>query len=250
MIQSPIITAFGLKKTYRGASKPAVDDLSFDVRQKEIFGLLGPNGTGKSTTLMMLCGLTKMDAGSMEVLGLDVRQKGAEVRRRIGVAPQEIALFPTMTAYENLVYFSRMYGLPGTAIRETVLEYLKVFGLADKSSQRVATFSGGMKRRLNLVAALLHRPQLLILDEPTSGVDVQSRRMILDYMRRLQAEGVTILYSSHLLDEAEKVCSRFVILDEGRRIAAGALAEILEANGGSDNLEQMFLHLTGRGVRD
>jgi ABC-2 type transport system ATP-binding protein len=239
-----------LTKVYQGAEKPAVDQLHFTVREGEIFGLLGPNGAGKSTTLMMLCGLLKIDAGSIRVFGLDVARQGAEIRREIGVAPQEIALFPTLTAYENLVYFCRMYGLPGAAIQNTVNHFLEVFGLLDKAKMRVLHFSGGMKRRLNLIAALLHAPRLLILDEPTSGVDVQSRNMILDYMRKLQAEGVTILYSSHLLDEAEKVCSQFAIIDEGRLIAAGTLAEMLAANGGGADLEEVFLHLTGKGIRD
>jgi ABC-2 type transport system ATP-binding protein len=246
----PIIRVSGLTKVYRGSEKPAVDQLSFVVHEKEIFGLLGPNGAGKSTTLMMLCGLLKMDAGSIEVFGLDVDKKGAESRRQIGVAPQDIALFPILTAYENLAYFCRMYGLEGASIRKTVNHFLDVFGLLNKANLRVLHFSGGMKRRLNLIAALLHNPRLLILDEPTSGVDVQSRSMILDYMRTLQAQGVTILYSSHLLEEAEKICSRFAIIDEGRPIAAGTLADMLAASGSGTNLEQLFLHLTGKAIRD
>ncbi|MBA4396816.1 MAG: ABC transporter ATP-binding protein [Syntrophus sp. (in: bacteria)] len=240
----------GLTKAYKGSEKPAVDQLNFVVHERNIFGLLGPNGAGKSTTLMMLCGLLKIDAGSIDVFGLDVDRKGADIRRQIGVAPQDIALFPTLTAYENLVYFCRMYGLEGASMRKTVNHFLDVFGLLDKANMRVLHFSGGMKRRLNLIAALLHHPRLLILDEPTSGVDVQSRNMILDYMRKLQAEGVTILYSSHLLEEAEKVCSQFAIIDEGRLIAEGTLAEMQAANRGGDNLEQLFLHLTGKGIRD
>jgi ABC-2 type transport system ATP-binding protein len=250
MTASSIIQVSGLTKVYKGSVKPAVDQLNFVVHEKDIFGLLGPNGAGKSTTLMMLCGLLKIDSGSIDVFGLDVDRKGADIRRQIGVAPQDIALFPTLTAYENLVYFCRMYGLEGASIRNTVNHFLDVFGLLDKANMRVLHFSGGMKRRLNLIAALLHHPRLLILDEPTSGVDVQSRNMILDYMRKLQVEGVTILYSSHLLEEAEKVCSQFAIIDEGRLIAEGTLAEMQAANGGGDNLEQLFLHLTGKGIRD
>jgi ABC-2 type transport system ATP-binding protein len=250
MTATLIIEALGLMKTYRGATTPAVDHLGFAVSEGEIFGLLGPNGAGKSTTIMMLCGLLKIDSGSISVFGLDVARSGAQIRKKVGVAPQDIALFPSLTAYENLVYFGRMYGLPGATIGPTVHQFLEIFGLDDKAHRRVMHFSGGMKRRLNLIAALLHRPRLLILDEPTSGVDVQSRTMILDYMRRLKAEGVTIIYSSHLLDEAEKICSRFAIIDEGRLVAEGTLASILSANGGTQNLEQLFLHLTGRGIRD
>lgn len=250
MSAAPIILVSELTKTYPGSLKPAVDQLSFAVPEGEIFGLLGPNGAGKSTTLMMLCGLLKIGAGTIQVFGLNVDREGAEIRRQIGVAPQDIALFPNLTARENLFYFCRMYGLKGRVIHDVVHHYLEVFGLLDKANMRVSHFSGGMKRRLNLIAALLHHPRLLVLDEPTTGVDVQSRKMILDYMKRLQLEGVTILYSSHLLEEAEKVCSKFAIIDEGHLIAAGTLTEMLAANGGGDNLEQLFLHLTGKGIRD
>lgn len=249
MTASSIISVSGLTKIYKGSARPAVDRLNFVVQEGEIFGLLGPNGAGKSTTLMMLCGLLQIDSGSVEVFGLDVSRSSSEIRGQIGVAPQEIALFPMLTAYENLDYFCRMYGIHGASIRKAVNDFLDLFGLLDKAHMRVLNFSGGMKRRLNLIAALLHHPRLLILDEPTSGVDVQSRSMILDYMRTLQAQGVTILYSSHLLEEAEKVCSRFVIIDEGRLIASGALSDMLAAVGGT-NLEQLFLHLTGKGIRD
>jgi len=250
MTGSVIVEVSGLKKVYRGSQKPAVESLNLVVREKEIFGLLGPNGAGKSTTIMALCGLLKIDSGSISVFGQDVRQKGSEIRKQIGVAPQEIALFPTLTAYENLSYFGRMYGLKGVTIRSRVQEYLERFGLIEKAGARVAQFSGGMKRRLNLIAALLHHPRLLILDEPTSGVDVQSRKMILDYLLALRSEGVTVIYSSHLLEEAEKVCSRFAVLDEGRLITEGNLADMQGLNGGSGNLEQLFLKLTGKGTRD
>lgn len=244
-----IIEVSGLTKIYKGSGKPAVDHLDIEVREKEIFGLLGPNGAGKSTTLMMLCGLLKSDSGSARVFGLEVCKNGDEIRRQIGVAPQDIALFPSLTARENLVYFCRMYGLEGAAIRLRVNHLLEVFGLIDRANMRVLQFSGGMKRRLNLIAALLHQPRLVILDEPTAGVDVQSRNMILDYMKTLQAEGVAILYSSHFMDEAERICSRFAILDEGRLLAQGALADMLASVGGNC-LEELFLRLTGKAVRD
>ncbi|MBN1665083.1 MAG: ABC transporter ATP-binding protein [Deltaproteobacteria bacterium] len=250
MTDSSLIQVSGLRKIYRGAEMPAVDNLSFVVHEGDIFGLLGPNGAGKSTTIMALCGLLKINAGSIQIFGLSINQKGAEIRKLIGVAPQEIALFPMLTAYENLAYFGRMYGLDRATIRQRVDHLLEDFGLKEKAKVRVAHFSGGMKRRLNLIAALLHRPRLLILDEPTSGVDVQSRKMILDYLLSLQAEGVTIIYSSHLLDEAENLCSWFSILDEGRLIAEGKLKDMPAMNSGSRNLEQLFLELTGKRTRD
>lgn len=245
-----VVEVSGLKKIYRGSRKAAVEDLNFAVRERDVFGLLGPNGAGKSTTIMALCGLLKIDGGRISVFGRDARRQGGEIRRRIGVAPQEIALFPSLTAAENLSYFGRMYGLDGSTIRRQADRLLELFGLAEKAHARVARFSGGMKRRLNLITALLHSPRLLILDEPTSGVDVQSRKMILDYLLALNAEGVTIIYSSHLLEEAERVCSRFAILDEGRLIADGSLTDLLAGSGGSGSLEQMFLRFTGREVRD
>ncbi|MEI6969900.1 MAG: ABC transporter ATP-binding protein [bacterium] len=249
MTTPAVIEVSGLTKVYRGSGKPAVDQLSFEVHEREIFGLLGPNGAGKSTTLMALCGLLRCDAGSVRVFGLDAARHGDEIRSQIGVAPQDIALFPALTAAENLVYFCRMYGLRRSSIHSNVNHFLEEFGLLDKANMRVQHFSGGMKRRLNLIAALLHHPRMVILDEPTSGVDVQSRNMIVDYMTKLRSDGVTILYSSHLLEEAERICTRFAIIDEGRMIAKGALADMLAASG-RNNLEDLFLHLTGRGIRD
>ena len=249
MDETPIVRASGLTKRYRGASEPAVDDLALSVCAGDIFGLLGPNGAGKSTTIMMLCGLLRPDAGRIEVFGQDIGRRGTEIRRQIGVAPQEIALFPALTAEENLTYFGRMYDLPGKVIRERVRDLLAAFGLAEKAHARVAQFSGGMKRRLNLMAALLHRPRLLILDEPTSGVDVQSRRMILDHLQALRAEGTTIIYSSHLLEEAEAICTRFTIIDRGRLLCRGALHDLL-AQDDCPTLEALFLKLTGREIRN
>ena len=245
-----IVEVSALTKTYRGATTPAVDGLDFIVGEGEIYGLLGPNGAGKSTTLMMLCGLLRRDAGCIRVFGMDIDSHSGEIRKRLGVAPQEIALFPTLTAYENLFYFGRMYGMPGSEIRETLHRTLEEFGLADKARMPVAQFSGGMKRRLNLIAALMHNPRLLILDEPTTGVDVQSRSMILDHLEALKAKGMTIIYSSHLLEEAERVCTRLAVIDEGRLVAEGTLADILAPHDGCANLEQLFLKLTGRGIRN
>lgn len=246
----PVVEISRLKKIYKGASKPAVDDLSFCVAEGDIFGLLGTNGAGKSTTLMILCGILPLTDGLARVLNWNVGQQNAEIRKQIGIATQDIALFPTMTARENLTYFGRMYGLKKKIIRERVDDMLHEFGLMEKADNRIAHFSGGMKRRLNLIAALLNEPRLLILDEPTSGVDVQSRTMILDYMKKLQKEGCTIIYSSHLLDEAEKICNQFAIIDGGRLIASGTLKEMLAEQNGACDLENMFLQLTGREIRN
>ncbi len=199
---------------------------------------------------MMMCGLLTPDGGSISLLGMNVKNKGAAIRKHIGVAPQEIALFPTLTAYENLFYFGRMYGLDAAVIKERIESYLTTFDLKEKANARIQTFSGGMKRRLNLIAALLHQPKLIILDEPTSGVDVQSRNVILDFLVALAAKKTTIIYSSHLLAEAERICTHLAILDAGKLIVAGTPEQVMEATPGNDTLEQVFLTLTGKNIRD
>jgi len=239
-----------LTKQYPHSAKRAVSSLTFEIQEGSVFGLLGPNGAGKSTTVMMLCGLMRPDAGSISVFGLDVLEKGADIRKRIGVAPQEIALFPTLTAYENLFYFGRMYGMRAADIRSQIKKYLHIFGLSEKRNKIVSTFSGGMKKRLNLIAAILHHPKLIILDEPTAGVDVQSRNMILDFLKSMRYEGATIIYSSHVLEEAERICSHLGIIDEGKLITAGTRTSIMSAHHECKNLEQLFLKLTGKNIRD
>ena len=239
-----------LSKQYPHSAKRAVSSLTFTIEEGSVFGLLGPNGAGKSTTVMMLCGLMRPDAGSISVFGLDVLEQGADVRRQIGVAPQEIALFPMLTAYENLFYFGRMYGMRAAEIDAQIKKYLHVFGLAEKRNKIVSTFSGGMKKRLNLIAAILHHPKLIILDEPTAGVDVQSRNLILDFLDSLKKDGTTIIYSSHVLEEAERICSHLGIIDEGKLITTGTRTSIMNAHLDCKNLEQVFLKLTGKNIRD
>jgi ABC-2 type transport system ATP-binding protein len=237
-------------KQYNSAEKKAVDGLSFSVERGEVFGLLGPNGAGKSTSVMMLCGLTNCDVGNIKVLDLDVSTNSRLVRKKIGVAPQDIALFPTLTANENLCYFGRMYGLSSQEINTQISNLVERFGLSDKLKKPVQSYSGGMKRRLNLIAALLHSPELLLLDEPTAGVDVQSRSLITEYLKEINQKGITILYSSHLMDEAERVCNRFGFIDNGKMIAIGSLQELKIEHPDCDSLEDIFLKLTGRNVRE
>ena len=239
-----------LTKQYIKSPKPAVSSLTLEIPEGSVFGLLGPNGAGKSTTVMILCGLMRPDAGSVSVMGEDMLEHGSMLRKKIGVAPQEIALFPSLTAYENLFYFGRMYGLSSTLIRTQIDKYLQIFGLNEKANKHVHTFSGGMKRRLNLIAALLHQPKLVILDEPTAGVDVQSRNLILDFLSDLKAQGTTIIYSSHVLEEAERICSHLGIIDEGKLITTGTRESVMAAHPDCRNLEQIFLKLTGKNIRD
>lgn len=199
---------------------------------------------------MMLCGLMKPDSGSIHLLGMDTRHNGAGIRKRIGVATQEIALFPTLTAMENLQYFGKMYGLKAVTIKEKINNYLEIFGLSGKSHKQVHTFSGGMKRRLNMIAALLHDPAILILDEPTAGVDVQSRNILLDFLMSLKNKNITIVYSSHFLEEAEKICTRMAIIDEGKLVTEGVPAELIGKQEDCSTLESLFLKLTGKHIRD
>lgn len=249
-IMSIAIALNQVVKSYAGAKQPAVQGLSLQVNEGEIYGLLGPNGAGKSTSVMMICGLTPYSSGEINVLGFDAKSKSATIRSLIGVAPQEIALFPTLTAAENLTYFGNMYGLRGKKLRDTIAHYVEAFGLTSKLNEQVASFSGGMKRRLNLIAALLHEPKLLIIDEPTAGVDVHSRNLIIDILKGLNHKGMTILYSSHLMEEAEKLCTRFGIIDEGKLIAEGTREELLQQNTNCKDIEELFLHLTGKSMRD
>jgi ABC-2 type transport system ATP-binding protein len=249
-MNEPIVRIQSITKKYKGSAHPAINNLSLDIPAGSVFGLLGPNGAGKSTLVMMLCGLMEPDAGSIQLLGMDVRAKGSAVRNQIGVAPQDIALFPTLTAFENLFYFGKMYGLKSDVIRKRVTDYLEIFSLSDKAQKRVQTFSGGMKRRLNLIAALLHDPKLLILDEPTSGVDVQSRNILLDYLVTLKTKQITIIYSSHFLQEAEKICTRMAVIDEGKLIIQGIPLDLIGEHEECTTLESLFLKLTGKHIRD
>lgn len=247
---SVVVQIKELSKLYADAIQPAVSNLTLNISEGTVFGLLGPNGAGKSTLVMMLCGLMKPTSGSISILGMDVAEFGSDIRKHIGVAPQEIALFPTLTAYENLFYFGRMYGLPTNKIKESIQHYLQVFGLTDKANKRVQTFSGGMKRRINLIAALLHDPKLLILDEPTAGVDIQSRNVVINFLKELKAKGVTLIYSSHFLEEAERICTDLAVIDEGKLIAQGTPPEIMRKHPDCHNLEDLFLKLTGKNIRD
>nr|WP_156040288.1 ABC transporter ATP-binding protein [Alicyclobacillus macrosporangiidus] len=221
----PAISLQGVRKSY-GANL-ALADVTLTVRRGTCFGLLGPNGAGKSTAMKILCGVLKPDAGQVSVLGLDVARDPVAARRLVGYVPQDITLYESLTAVDNLRFFGGLYGLRGAALANHVQEALRRVGLASRARDRVGTYSGGMKRRLNIAAALLHRPQLLILDEPTVGVDPQSRNHILELIRGLRADGVTVVYATHYMEEAEAVCDDVAILDHGRVLTQGSLGEVL-----------------------
>lgn len=238
-----VISIDHVVKHYKGAARPAVNNLTLNIESGEIYGLLGPNGAGKSTTVMMICGLIKPDQGSVSIMGLDPVTKGAIIRSKVGVATQEIALFPSLTGMENLNYLSRIYGIrPDNKNLKSLLER---FGLDDQSKTLVASYSGGMKRRLNLIASILHKPEILILDEPTAGVDVQSRSLILSYLQELNRFGVTIIYSSHILEEAERLCHTVGILWQGSLTEEGPVQGLLQKFD-SKSLEEVYLNISGK----
>jgi ABC-2 type transport system ATP-binding protein len=209
----------------------AVDDLSFEVGRGEVFGLLGPNGAGKSTSIGMAVGLLVPDSGSVEIDGIG-QPRETKTRTSIGVAPQALALYDELTGEENLGFFGQVYGMGGSRLRDRVGAVLDMIGLAEKRRERVKTYSGGMKRRLNLGAALLHDPPVLMLDEPTAGVDPQSRNNILEMVQRLAADGKSVIYTTHYMEEAAKVCDRIAIMDKGKILAMGSLDQLLGSYGG------------------
>ena len=220
--------------------KLAVDDISFDIREGEIFSLLGPNGAGKTTTISILSTLFSPSAGDASILGYSVTKNPMEVKRLIGVVPQEIALYDGMTALENLNFWGEMYGLSGGALKTRGKELLEQIGLADRAKERIKTYSGGMKRRVNIAVGLMHKPRLLFMDEPTVGIDPQSRRAILDSVKSLNKAGMTILYTTHYMEEAQELSDRVGIIDHGKLIALGTQSELTAKVGEMDTL---ILHL-------
>jgi ABC-2 type transport system ATP-binding protein len=224
MTDGDLIAVNNLAKQYN--SHAAVRGVTFTVRSGEVFGLLGPNGAGKTTTISMLSCLLEPSAGDAWVAGHSVRAEPMAVRRAIGVVPQEIALYPTLTARENLRFWARMYEVPGGIATRRVEEVLDIVGLRDRAGERIDTYSGGMKRRINIAVGLLHRPRLLMLDEPTVGVDPQSRTNILETVKQLNRAGLTVLYTSHYMEEVEFLCDRIAIMDLGRIIAMGTQKEL------------------------
>lgn len=215
----------------------AVDHVSFAVRQGDIFSLLGPNGAGKSTTISMISGLITPDGGDAFVFGCSVISDAAAAKSFIGIVPQEIALYSDLSARENLEFWGKMYGLRGEALKKRVDEVLALIGLEERQQDRVEKYSGGMKRRVNIGVALLHKPALIIMDEPTVGIDPQSRRHILDGVRALQAQGATILYTTHYMEEAQELSDYIAIMDEGKIIAAGTHGELVRLIGRQDRLD-------------
>jgi ABC-2 type transport system ATP-binding protein len=230
-----MLVCAGLRKTY--GDRVAVAGVSFHIDRGETYGLLGPNGAGKTTTISMACGLLTRDAGEVTVDGRPVGPRSTDAKAAIGLVPQEVALYDDLSAEENLRFFGRLQGLVGRDVATRVAEVLELVGLADRAGDRVGEYSGGMKRRANIAAGLLHRPKLLVLDEPTVGVDPQSRNAILESVEALGAEGLSVLYTTHYMEEAERLCDRIGIIDEGRLVAEGDRRALIDRLGAGDRVE-------------
>jgi len=250
MSNTAIIEIQNLTKTFKNATEPAVNGITFSINRNEIFGLLGPNGAGKTTTISILCGLFPPGSGKVLIDGKDLHTELASIKNIIGIVPQDIALYPTLTARENLEFYGSMYGLHGKDLKEKIEMWLQKLGLSETAKRKLSTFSGGMKRRVNLIAGVIHQPKILFLDEPTVGVDVQSRNVIIEHLKEINATGTTIIYTSHHMEEAESFCTRVSIIDHGKILTQGTPAELISNNRGSTNLEHVFLNLTNRKLRD
>ncbi len=241
-----MITVENIKKSY--GSIQAVSGISFTIHPGETFGLLGPNGAGKSTTIQMLSGLLKPDSGTIEINGISDPTR-LEVRKNIGTTPQSIALYDDLTGWENLSFFGKLYGLSGKALKSRCEWALEFSGLSERRKDRVGIYSGGMKRRLNLACSLLHEPQVLLMDEPTAGVDPQSRNLIFENIQQIKQSGRIILYTTHYMEEAQRLCGRVAIMDHGKLLALDTVEGLVRTYGGNSILEAVFdqapKHLNG-----
>ena len=241
MTDDGVITVESLSKHYDGFT--AVEDVSFEIKRGEIFGLLGPNGAGKSTIISILCCLLEPTSGRVIIDGYDVEKNTTEIKKIIGVVPQEISLYYTLTARENLEFYAKIYGLSGKAMKDRIDELLEMVGLTARADDRLEGYSGGMKRRINIAVALLHNPRILFLDEPSTGVDPQSRKRIYDTIRDLNRQGMTVLLTTHQMEDAEKLCHRIAIVDKGKLIALDTLEGLLKMVGETD-----IVHITAKEI--
>ena len=223
-----MITVKNLTKKF--ANVEALKGISFSIDKGEIFGLLGPNGAGKTTTISILSTLTQQDSGEVTLNGFDVNKDSKKVKQIIGVVPQEIALYQELTAYDNLIFWGGLYDIPADKLKDKVNEILKLVGLFERKDDKIKTYSGGMKRRINIASALLHSPEIIFMDEPTVGIDPQSRNLIYDVIETLNKKGITIVYTTHYMEEAERLCKRIGIIDNGKIVAQGTIDELHAAN--------------------
>jgi ABC-2 type transport system ATP-binding protein len=251
-LNETVLKLEGLTKKYD--NKPVVDHISLEIKKGEIFGLLGPNGAGKSTTMNMVCSLVKPTVGKVELFGHDTKTEMNKVKSKIGYIPQELAIHGNLKAWENVELFTSLYGIKGEQLKQAVTRSLEFVGLEDKRNGFAKTFSGGMKRRLNIACAIGHNPELLIFDEPTVGIDPQSRNFILEKIKYVNKQGATVIYTSHYMEEIEAICTRIAIMDNGKIIAIGTKEELVEMvtsdKDSNMTLEEVFLTLTGKKLRD
>lgn len=235
-----LIKVTGLTKSYENS--PAVSDLSFSVKKGEIVGLLGPNGAGKSTTINILATVLKPDSGNISICGYNLQNEKNKIKQSIGIVPQDLAIYEEISAEKNVSFFASLYGLRGQKLKERTAFALDLVGLTDKRKNKPKTFSGGMKRRLNIACAIAHDPQIIIMDEPTVGIDPQSRNHILESILKLKEHGVSILYSTHYMEEVEHIADRILVIDKGKQIAGRTLKELLQSY---ENRVIYFLELDG-----
>lgn len=247
-----VVKLDGLIKKYD--NKPVVDGLTLDIKEGEIFGLLGPNGAGKSTTMNMICSLLKPTAGNIELFGMDIKKDAKKIKPLIGYIPQDLAIYGNLKAWENVELFTSLYDVKGAELKKAIDDSLEFVELTDRRNSYAKTFSGGMKRRLNIACALGHKPKLLIFDEPTVGIDPQSRNFILEKIKKANSDGTTVIYTSHYMEEVEAVCTRVAIMDNGKIVAIGTKEElknmVRKSPDEAISLEQVFLTLTGKTLRD
>jgi ABC-2 type transport system ATP-binding protein len=238
-----MISVTDLRKSY--GSNEALKGISFSIRQGEFFGLLGPNGAGKSTTIGIMSTLVAPDKGTVTIDGNDLAKNPMQCKRVIGVVPQEIALYNELSAVENLMFWGSLYGVKKDVLKQRIEETLKLFGLYDRRNDKIKAYSGGMKRRINIASALLHDPKILFMDEPTVGIDPQSRNLIFEVVEKLHKDGMTIIYTTHYMEEAERFCDRIGIIDNGQIIAQGTLDELKHQGG-----EKESLVISGNGISE
>jgi ABC-2 type transport system ATP-binding protein len=246
----PVILTTNLKKKYKGSDLEALKGINLNVYEGEFFGLLGPNSAGKTTLNSLICGLINPTSGNIRVFDKDVTRSLSDVKKMIGLVPQEIALYSTLTVKENILFFGHMHGFHGIGLHNKLDRFIEIFNLAEHESKLISRCSGGIKRRVNLICGLIHDPILLLLDEPTLGVDIQLRTLIFDYLIDLNKKGTTILYTTHYMKEAEMLCNRVNIIDHGEILAGGKPIDLIAENDGCIDLGQVFLKITGRDLRD
>jgi len=244
----PAVLVKDVNFKYPKQTQLCLEDISFQIEENERFGLFGPNGAGKTTLISLMTGLNKLQEGQISLFGHDIN-KGTEIRKLFGYVPQEFSFYDELTPLENLEYFGILSGMHGQELKTRINELLEILGLMASRKRRVKYFSGGMKRRVNLAIGVIHNPKLLFLDEPTVGVDIQTRHAIIEYLKKLNKKGTTLVYTSHLLKEAEELCNKVALIDEGKIIEHKPLDELLGTYG-DQGLEGLFLHLTGKTFRD